>query len=273
MNDDIGKSTARKRHNSLVMTTAVAKPSGSVLSERASTAKPRHVHFIQPHTHESREIQESIARAHEERDRKERDMLKTFEDVLTEEFSTEMLDGFLLYRATMDPQSIRAFLLVRNTTTGAVEGIVRYLRDQMFPEVGEETWNAWVVLLNKTRDEDLFWSFVIAMSLDEGVKNMVASTWKGSQRALECIFDYYAARMNSLLESPFDPKNANTIMTAIWGLIRMEVVCMNMRAIIMNGTLLPVIVPLSRNAHRVRRQEMKQANFENMMQLTTDGLS
>lgn len=245
----------------------------SAVSERAAVARPRHVHFSQPQLHEAKDTQDSILRAYEERERKERDMLKTFEAVLNEEFSAEQLNAFLLYRVTMDPQSMRAYLLVRNTSTGVVAGIVRYLRDHMFPEVAEESWDAWVKFLNRTRDEDIFWSFVLAISLDEGVKNMVASTWTGSQKALECIFDYYMARLNSLLESPFDPENANTIMVSTWGLIRMDVSLVNMRSIVLNGTLLPVIIPLSRNAHRVRRQEMRQANFENMMELTSDRLA
>jgi hypothetical protein len=184
-----------------------------------------------------------------------------------------MLDQFMLYQATVNPQCIRTWLLDQESDKRVVHGIVRYLREQMFPIVEEEVFEGWVAVVKKARDEDLFWSLVIAISLDEGVRQMVEGTWKGSAMALKCIMEYYEARLTSLLESPFDSENANDIMRSLWGLICSEVTPMYMRSIIRNGTLLPIPMPLSRNAYRIRRQEMRQAGFENMMQLTSDGLA
>lgn len=202
----------------------------------------------------------SQLREWEEREMEESIMLRPFSDVLQEEFSASTLEAFMIWRAAENPLCIREWLV--NSLTGGRDGIVRYLRDQMFPIVREDVFTSWKSLLLANRPEDLFWSFVCALTLDEGVQNLVATTWKGSARSLECVMDYLQCAFVELLESPFDPENANSITVGLWGLVRADIVPMNMRSIILKGKLKPVVVPLSRNAHRLRKQEIRQAEEE-----------
>lgn len=238
--------------------------------EKSGTEAPktRNVHFAQPAIQETHELQALMLRTFEDRQKEEQLMLRPFAEVLMEPFSKHVLDSFILYRATDDPKCVLPWLISNNLQ----HGFIRYLRDQMFPLVTEETFDVWVRLLKKRRDEDIFWSFVTAMTLDEGIELLVKKTWKGSPRSLECIMEYFKVRLFEMLETPFDPDNANDLMVGMWGVIRHEVLVMNMRCIILNGILKPVIVPLSRNAHRMRKQEMRQQEHEEASQMAADGL-
>lgn len=220
----------------------------------------RHVHFATDMTPRQDE-RTRLMRERLEREREEALMLKPFQTVLEERYPLENLEQFILWRATLEPGCIREWLATQQAG-GPREGIVRHLRDQMFPIVPEETFiEAWnVVTLG--RHEDLFWMFVCAMFLDEGVMRLVRQTWRGSDRSFDCIIEYFQARFLQLMEAPFDPGNANTILVRLWKVVQMEFCSMAMRKMILNGKLRPLIVPLSRNAHRERRKEIRQEQHE-----------
>lgn len=226
-----------------------------LVEQTTTSQKPRHVHFVKPTSVEAEVMKHDIQRRYAEREMEESIMLRPFYDVLREEFPAQRLESFILWRATENPECIYEWLLCDD----GKEGIVRYLRAQMFPIVKEQRFVDWKLLIQSKRPEHLFWSFVCAITLDEGVQKMVESTWTGSQRTLECIMTYFHTRLIELFEAPFDPLNANTIMYGMWKIIRSEVVPMNMRSIVLGGKLKPVVVPLSRNAHRLRKQEMREA--------------
>ena len=215
--------------------------------------------------HRSREAAEAASRASRAKRIKteadERNILLPFRDVIEEVFERETLDRFLLYRATIDPLSIAEWLLVRERP----EGLVRYVRDQLFPVVPEQKFAQWVAILRDgQRPEDMFWSFVACINADDSVRDMVCRTWHGSARALECIMEYYDCRYVELLESPFDPLNGRMLLRGMWRIVRYDVLPMNMTRILMQGRLKPMLVPLSRNAHRARKQQLREELTTNL---------
>ena len=201
-------------------------------------------------------------------DADERELLRPYDDVLNEQFQRGP-DKFLLFRVTVDPCAMTEWLLVRGTSPGQpIEGMIRFVRDQLFPVVPEKYFQEWIALLEERRSPaDVFWSFVACIFLEDAVKAMVRATWPYSQRSFDCVMDYYECRFQELLESPFDPQNARKIKGGLWRLIRRDIVMMNMKQILLQGRLKPVLVPLSRNAHRQRKQELRQQQAE-----TTDAV-
>jgi hypothetical protein len=147
---------------------------------------------------------------------------------------------------------------------GGHGGLVRYMRDGMFPIEPEITFARWRAALERGYPVIAYWSFIACYVNDEGVRDMVKNSWKWKgdvgEQVYKCVSDYITEMYNTLTKSPFDEKsNAFTILSAMYAVMRKNLGFFDLRAMILGGTLKPVAVPLSRNACRERDRDRRQS--------------
>ena len=171
-----------------------------------------------------------------------------------------VLEGFIPWHLTVNPARALDWM----TCNGGHGGLVRYMRDGMFPIEPEVTFARWRAVLERGYPVIAYWSFIACYVNDEGVRDMVKGSWKWEgdigEQVYKCVSDYITEMYNTLTKSPFDEKsNAFTILAAMYAVMRKNLGFFDLRAIILGGTLKPVAVPLSRNACRERDRDRRQS--------------
>lgn len=186
-------------------------------------------------------------------------LLETAEDgVMQERIDTLALQKCLLYRVTEDPLSVQEYVLCQKD--GVVGGLLRFVRDQLYPVIPERVFAAMRRALEypgrEMRSAIVFWSFVELMAIDESVMHFVKQTWPGSDRMWnEVVWPYYQNKRRDLLESPFDPVNAHVPVILFWRAVQFDVLPFNVRHMMLDGRLRPIYEPISRNAFRKHRKD------------------
>jgi hypothetical protein len=198
--------------------------------------------------------------------REEQQILSPYSDLLHENNPVAQLRECMLYRTVEDPASIASFLLCESqapTGEPRLEGMLRFVHDQCHPVVPNRVFNALVKCVagleaeHPCRDAVLFWTLLILMDIEEAVFNAVNSTWKGSERMWSvAIWPYLRNRIDELLQAPIDPENADICINTLWRVTRVDLLAFNVRAMLLEGVLRPISVPISRNALRLRKKDM-----------------
>jgi hypothetical protein len=192
----------------------------------------------------------------------EQALVQHYDDLINENITIDMLRSNMLYCATMDPESVLPYLFHDDR-----EGLIPFLRDQSVPVARPEVFCMLQKHLQKKPPaisselyrSKIFWTFVNLMLVEEGVHNLVRSTWQGSQRMWDiAVMPYFHNRRDDWFHAPSDPKNAHHAMIQIWLAIRLEFGPFNVRVLLLNGIFRPVHIILSRNALRARRNDLER---------------
>lgn len=186
-------------------------------------------------------------------------LLRPFAVHLTTPMPDGVLGKFIPWHLTMNPSKAFDWMI----GDGGHTGLVRYMRDGMFPIEPEITFAKWRAVLEKGPPVIAYWSFIACYVNDEGVRNMVKASWgwKGDvgEQVYKCVSDYIIEMYSTLTKSPFDEKsNALTILVGLYAVMKKNLGSFDLRAMILGGTLKPVAVPLSRNACRERDRDRRQ---------------
>lgn len=171
-----------------------------------------------------------------------------------------VLENFLLWHLTVNVHCAYDWMM----QAGGQEGLVRYIRDALFPVAPELVFAKWRRLLNTRIPVFSYWSFIACYVNDEGVQNMVRRSWRWEgpvgEQIYSCIFEYTSTMYASLLKSPFDRDESGfTILSMMYSVMRHNLGTFNLKQIILGGKLKPIAVPLSRNACRERDRDRRQA--------------
>jgi len=199
----------------------------------------------------------ALIKAHQERQ-----LLEPYTDVMKEaqQLSLEQLNQFMLYSAAKDPLCVEDYLLLIPEHDEPIEGMLRFMRDQLHPVVDTQLFENLSRYI-QLRDHVLhhafvFWTFVALMLADESLLRVVRDTWPGSDRMWTTVLlPYISNRLDDILLSPMDPENADLCIELMRNVVAHELGPFNVPAMLLEGILRPVAVPLSRNALRDRKRD------------------
>jgi hypothetical protein len=189
----------------------------------------------------------------------ERELSEAYDEHRSAVVPEGVLESFLLYRIVRNPNEAHRWLVCPGT--GAREGIIRAVRDSLYPVENEIVFARWRALA-ASNWLYAFWSFILAYVMEECVQNVVKATWTWNDATgleiYDCIFRFVCEEFNHLLEAPVLPRNAEEILLSKWLVLFNAVGLYDLRAVIMGGKLRPMTISLSRNAHRERSMDMRE---------------
>lgn len=174
-----------------------------------------------------------------ERDEEEVMMSGSLSATTTADFALEVphLRSSMLHALIINPCSMLQYMIPGKDTEGAI-CIVEHLRRTMVwssdpnsNSVRESLFQRMEFVLRNGCDYHIFWLFIVAMTIDASVLEMVASTFPGPRETFYEIFGYISNKLTDLEFSCYLPCTAEEMMRMFWDEIYVVVCFGNMKSI------------------------------------------